>query len=586
VIELNNVEANTLTSGASLSKDGKTLTLVADTSWNGAYAVELLANQAETLSGNKVAEYQGFLNASDTTRAQVTGVTYVDKYSYDINFSEPVDTTGVLGFTYTDGTATPITTTSITPSADKKSVRVAFNTATLVNKEITVALPEITDFAGNKSVPTTAKVTISNADQTKPVISSVTTTGFDGTNTLFQIKLSEAVSGTTVSGITVNGTTVVAAVDATDKTLINASVAGQIKGSALVYVPANAVTDLNANGNAELGQFFTFTQDEVKPAVVAQAIERIAGVENLVLTFSEDITVTSPASVVFKYVDQYGMEQTTTTTPVVAAHNVVNGKTKQIKVPLTGLADNKAYKVTFAAGLVKDGSTNQSAELKDVAFTTSTVDTGVGTDNVATIGLTPATPGKVSVTFSKAVNVASAQNVANYEVEGATVKSAVVTANGTGGATVELTLNDDTVEATGYYNVTVKPITAFNSLDTANKLTTASVLLKENVRPVLSSSVLQNLTADALAVKLTFNDTSVADAAGLDFELYVNGAATGQTFTAGAVSSGVVTVSWTDPGTAVSDLTAATSVKLVALNSLDLADTAGNKVKVSEIIVK
>lgn len=205
------------------------------------------------------------------------------------------------------------------------------------------------------------------------------------------------------------------------------------------------------------------------------------------------------------------------------------------------------------------------------------------------IGTAPATPGKVTVTFSKPVNVASAQNAANYDVEGATVKSAEVKVNGAGGATVELTLNDETVETTGFYNVTVKPIQTFNSLDTANRETTASVNLKENVRAVLSSSVLQSLTADTLAVKLTFNDTTVADAAGLDFELYVDGKATGEKFTAGSFTNGIVTVSWDDAtsaATSVADLTTATSIKLVPVSTLDIADHTGNLVKVSDVVIK
>lgn len=586
VFEINNAEANGLTSSASLSADGKTLTLASTTSWNGTYSVELLANQAVALDGKKVSEYTGFFTASDSVRASVTGVTYVDQFTYDINFSEPVSSTGTIAYSYADGTSTPITVTSETPSTDGKSVRVVFNGATIANKQINIALPSITDYAGNISVPTNTNVTISNADQSKPVISSITTTGYNGTDTSFQIKLSEAVKGSTVSGITVNGAAVTATVDANDKTLINATVTGKVKGSLLVYVPAAAFTDLNNNANAEVGQFYTFTQDEVAPTLASQSIERIAGVEYLVLTFNENVnTVSSPASVDFKSVDQYGMTTTTTLTPAVVKHDVVDGKTKKVRLSLAGLADNKSYKVTFASGLVKDGYNNSSAQLTDVAFATSTVNTGVGTDNVATIGATPATPGKVTINFSKPVNVASAQNVANYGVEGATVASATVTSNNSSGATVELMLTDGTVETSGNYNVTVRPIAAFNSLDTANVTTTASVLLKENVRALLSSSVLSGFTADSFTLNLTFNDSTLADGVADDFELYVNGQATGETFTVGALTSGGVALTWTDSGS-VSDLTTATSVKLVALDTLDIADTNGNKAKVSEIVIK
>lgn len=590
VFKLNNAEANTLTSGASLSKDGKTLTLVSKTKWDGSFSVESIANQIKTLDNKNVAVYKSFFTVSDATRAEVTGVTYVDKFTYDIEFSEPVKSTGTLAFSYTDGTSTAISATG-TLSADKKSVRVAFNPATLLNKEISVTLPSMTDFAGNVSKPAVAKVTISDADKEKPAISSVKTTGFDGTKTSFQIKLSEAVKETTVDSITVNGAAVTASVDAKDKTVINATVAGKIKGDVLVYIAAGAITDLNGNKNAEVGQFFNFAQDEALPTVESQKVERIGGVEHLVLTFSEEISkVVAPASLAFTSVDQYGMPVTTTiNTPAVSMHNVVDGKTKQIKVSLAGLADSTAYKVTFAAGLVVDGYNNASAEIKDASFSTTTVNTGEGSNNTATIEAAPATPGKLTVSFSKPVNVESAQNVANYSVEDATVASAKVTTNGAAGAIVELTLADDTVEATGNYNVTVQPIKTFNSLDVANPVTTASVTLKENVRSVLSSKVLTNLTADALGIKLTFDDATVTNGAGLDFELYVNGVATGKKLNVADLSpsvAGSFQATWSDTNNSVTDLLTATSVKLVAVDTLDIKDATGNKVKASEIVIK
>lgn len=131
----------------------------------------------------------------------MTCVSYVNKITYDINFSEPVQSTGDLAYSYTDGTGTP-TVTSVTPSVDKKSVRVVFDSATAVNKEITVSLPSITDFASNIS---------------KPVVTCIKTTCYNGTVTSLQMKLSEAVKGNTVSGITVTGAAVTASVDANAK---------------------------------------------------------------------------------------------------------------------------------------------------------------------------------------------------------------------------------------------------------------------------------------------------------------------------------------------------------------------------------
>jgi len=244
---------------------------------------------------------------------------------------------------------------------------------------------------------------------------------------------------------------------------------------------------------------------------------------------------------------------------------------------------------TTSVLFVEDNFNNASAEIKDAELTTTTVATSAGTDNVASIQTTPATPGKVVVTFSKPVNVASAQDVSNYSVEEATVASAKVTSNNSSGATVELTLADDTVDATGKYNVTVQPITTFNVADTKNAVTTASVTLKENVRPTLTGKVLTNLAANALNVKLTFSDATITNGSELDFELFVDGKTTGEKINAATLATpvaGSLQVSWSDTDADVADLTAATSIKLVPVDSMDITDATGNTVKVSDIVIK
>ncbi|WP_264739742.1 S-layer protein [Cytobacillus firmus] len=589
VFKFNNVDGKDLK--ASLSKDGKVLTVVSASTWEGNLAVEVKADSIKGLDGKFASAFlKAFDLGEDTTRATVTGVNYVSKYVHEITFSEPLASEGAVTYSYADGSTTAIAASGVL-SGDGKTYTVTF-TSVLPNKEVNVNFAALEDGAGNKSVPTTAKITVSDADKTKPVVSSVTNTGYNGTATSFQIKLSEPVAANaTVTGITVAGVaTTTASVDAKDNTIINATVAGKISGSQLVHIAADTFIDLNGNGNAEVGQFYNFSIDTAAPTVVGQSVERVNGLEYLVLTFNEDIEIgAAPAAVAFKSVDKFGMEQTTTDgTPTIAKFNVVNGKSKQLSVALDALEDNTAYKVSFAEGLVKDGYNNVSAALNNVAFTTSTVNTGVGTSNVATIDATPATPGKITVTFTKPVNVASAQNVANYTVEGATVSKATVTANSSAGATVVLTLADNTVETSGYYNVTVGAITPFNSLDSANAAKTAASYLKENVRSVVKSKVLTSLTAETFGLNVTFDDATVASSAGTanDFELYVDGKATGVKLDVNA-ASGSATISYDDTvAGAVKDFTTATSIKLVALDTIDIKDTTGNVVNVSEIVIK
>lgn len=472
----------------------------------------------------------------------------------------------------------------------------------LSDKNVVISLPALTDAAGNVSKPLTATVIKSTADKVKPAISSVNVTGFDGTNTTFDIKLSEAIAESTVVGITVNGTAVTATRDANDKTVLHATVAAKVTGNALVYVPASAFTDLSGNTNAEVGTYYSFNIDATAPTFANATVERVSGKETLVLTFSENVNVDAAKNFTFSHTDAYGVTTTqsylATAANGVSLYKPVNGLSKQVAIDLTDvdlafLADNKNYKVALDAGFVKDLTNNASAKVENVAFSTTVRNVPAGQLS-ATIDTDPVTnesvkPGVVVVKFDKGVDAVSATSVSNYAVEDASVKEVKLITNSASGATVHVILNEGTVEATGNYNVTVKGIKPFSSADTANKETVASVELVENVKATLSSKVVSGLAEDTFTVKLTFNDATVANASSAtDYELYVNGKATGEELDV-AVAAGTVTLTWTDAADStidVASLLTATSVKLVALDTLDIEDANGNVVTAAEIVIK
>lgn len=579
---------------ASLSEDGKELTITAATSWEGTHSVEVLANKVVSTKNLNVPQYAVAFTFADTVRATITGVEYVNKYTYKVKFSEPVQSVGTVGATFADGTAVTLNTsaTGYGLSNDGKSFTVALDSATAANKEISVSFPAIKDFANNVSIPSSAKLTISDADQTKPAVSSVVATS----PTSLKIKFTESIDLLDASKITFNGTTTGVSVlaDANDDTVLNVTVPATTT-SGILALTAGAVEDLNKNQNAAFSQTVSFAYDKVAPTVVNTEVVRVSGVNNLKITMSEEVTKVG-TTLQLKYTDDYGVTQNVTiptgnidvdSTDGKVVYVVLHDGTNAVKEAIN-------YSVTIPAGYFQDGFTNPSVS-KSISFLNSTTST---TSKLALITTNPVVNGidangaYVEVRFAAAVNASSATNVANYAVEGATVTNAVLTynnptsRNGDGAnAVVRAYFKDNTVLATGNYNVTVNGIIGYNSSVTQMASTTNNIQIQENVRPTVKSAAVKSFSGANTVVSLTFSEAIASDTVpNGDFDLYVDGVkVSSATVTNGALGT---TIDFTIGANLSADLGSGKSVKLVATSAIDLKDAAGNLAEVTEVIVK
>ncbi|MEK4228389.1 S-layer homology domain-containing protein [Solibacillus sp. FSL H8-0538] len=577
---------------AELSKDGKTLTLTpaAETAFaEGVYKFEIAANTVETEAGEQLKAFQeSFRVAKDTTRPEITGVTATSKYVYEVKFSEPVTDASAKAFTASYKN-TEVETTLTAPvgnlSKDGKTLTLTFAPTTEVNEEINILFSGLTDFAGNKAVPTTKSVTISDADKTKPEVTSITATSA----TTMEIKVSEKVANLDASKITFKGAAVVKAeVSDKDATIIVVEVASTITTGTL-EIAKNAFEDLSGNTNAAKSQTVYFNADKTAPTLTSSTVKKVNNNNVLVLKFSEKVTENVTSDLTLKYVDEYGVTQSV----VVPAANLsvdADDATK-VNVELTK-ADASAvkvdvnYTIEFAAASFTDLFTNDSAK-----FSVSFKNTGaaISTNKLEVVSVTPATVGQrttegsafVDVVFNNAVDLATAKNAANYTVEGATVTSVELTANNPAAstATVRVFITNETVELTGTYNVTVSNVKGYSSDVTVMDVATEGVTIAENVTAVVKKAVIKNATD----VELTFSE-AVSSVDGTDFEFFVDGKKVTATITASA-SSEVVTVSVTDKD--IYELIAdGKKVELRAASTINIADAAGNVTSFKAIEVK
>ncbi|WP_432775398.1 hypothetical protein AAFJ72_19665 [Brevibacillus gelatini] len=605
VVKVDSASADSLK--ASLSKDGKKLTIVAAANWEGAHSIEFVAGKVQTADGKAYLDaFVDAFNYTDDVRASISGVDFESKFVYTVNFSEPVQSVGTVSAKLADGTAVTLDTgaTGYGLATDGKSFKVFFANTTPVNQEISVSFPALTDYANNVSIPLTAKITIDGTDNVKPVVTSATAVS----QTKVQVKFSEPITVVDPTKVKFNGNALSAAtveVNAKDKTVLDITVPTTTTSGALL-IEAGAVEDLSGNANNAYSQAINFAFDKEAPVVSSTEVFKDSGLNKLRVTFSEDVTKVGTTGFTLKYTDEYGVTKTVT---VPDGKIAVDTTKKNIVVVdlhdgTNAVKENVTYTVDIPKGYFQDTFGNDS-ELKTVTFVNSATAATtklaliaanpiVAADTIGS-GATRLTDGAfVDVQFADAVDVTTATNASNYTVEGAEVAKAelvyndptTATANGAK-AVVRVYIKDDTVEESGNYNVTVKGVKGYYGNVTEIKSTTKNVQIAENVRPTVISASFKAFddVTPSTTVTLTFSESIASDAvADGDFELYVDG----KKVSTATVTNGPLgtSVDFTIDVDLSAEVAAGKVVKLVATSDFDLADDSDNKANVKEVTVK
>ena len=591
---LDGVASGALT--GTLSADGKTLTVTAANALSKRYDVVVDALKAtDGTSFVKYAQMSTF--AADKTAPTIVSTTKISATTFKVTFSEPMNSLGTVSYKLANGTATADVTNDF-GGGPKTEVVFTLGNTIVVGDTVTATLIGASDKAGNLLSPNPATTTFtkSGKDGVIPTVSSITQTGAKAYTVKFSEELSVAPATINITG----NATVSITKDTVDATKYNVVVTNALDGATTINIAT--FTDLSGEVGPAQTKVAIFTKDAVAPKLVSSAVttDTTDGKQYLELTFDKDLALTAAeidALTTGSYVKDYVTTSITGLTDATLAFTS-SSNLKVVRAPLATLLTGKdVQNAVYTLALDINGVTSTAGvavvDPTNVTFTRGLDGTGTGTVLAAPTVAQGADNNKVNVTFTGAVDGASATNVGNYLIGGAVVESVTLQplAAGTQIAILNLAANSNTF--TGVRNVSVSNVKALGSDVTMEPYST-TLSLKENVVPTITKAELA--TTDTIT--LTFSEPIMAVGAGAiteaDFEVYVDGVA--RTIKAGSIlatATGATTVTVTmDAAFNATDLGKVITIKPSAVADIHDASATGagptdlgNKLSTSTITV-
>ncbi|GGB42839.1 hypothetical protein [Fictibacillus barbaricus] len=569
-------QANASVTGASLSADGKTLTLTTDVPVSKRY--DVVVDGLKTTTGKDVAKYNQVVNfVADATAPTILGTERISASQVKVKFSEPMKAFAPT-FQYADGSTVTGVTGSVAAGADE--VIFSMDSNVTVNKGLIATFIGAQDQAGNLLTPNPATVSFvkGSADGVAPTVSSITQTGAK----TFAVKFSEELLAKPVveiGGVAVVATDVVQ--DSTDKTTYNVTAPAVLDGATTVAV--KTFSDLSGQSGTDMSKVVTFVKETAAPKVLSGTVvvDDTNKKEYLEITLDKDVVLSTPTvdatsgSFVKDYVTT-SLADTDITAKTVAYKSATNKKVLRVELA-SFLTGHDVKGATYKLNLAFAGVASASGVAADTAQVTFTRGEDGLPASTAVASVTQVLPGvdnnKVEVTFDMAVDGASAINPANYKIDGAIVESVTLKpASGTPTTQVAvLNLKAGSNGFTGTRNINISGVKALGSSKVMNPFFTNSVILKENIAPTVTSA---KLTATN-ELTLTFSE-AVTDTTGVDFEVLIGGLSQGtvETVDAGVGAVGKTSVKVTIATIDATELSKGISLK--GLSTLDIADAAGN----------
>jgi len=579
------------TIAASLSDDGKTLNLTAGNFFNGQYAVVVTTGVQDT-EGNAIEAYSTILNVDDNTRPTISTPVYSANGKAKFEFSEPIDATAASiasAMTITkveDGSAVTVAAGQINLASDNKSFvldMTATTPAFVANKEYTVAIVGLKDFAGNLITPNPVQYTLVNTtvDDVAPTVTGIVVKS----TTQFTIQFSEELAAAptvTLGGTDVTTTTPAGAVvvDPNEPTKYNVTLGAAASGIQTVGVAAG-YADNSGNTGAAWSKLVEFKADTTGPTYVSHEVKTLSdGKLYLIVKFDEELAGLGTAinTLSGSYVDQdsithTGINVAAANASLYDADNNPATPTDSIKVDLSGLNSGN-YTMTVNTGAAADAATNDSVA-KEITFTVGTLaDTTkpvvFDADSDPTNGYSgiviQGAEDTVTVQFNENVTAATALNVNNYTVEGQVVFEDAIFVGDR--QHVTLTLKPNVITVGGDRNFTIANVA--NDAGLVMDTLTTTQTFQENVKPTITKAQLITATTIDVTFSENMNAATITDAD--DFEVYVDG--TKATVSGVTGTTNVYTITFGTPS--VTDLTKPVTIKVVEGNDITDATTPGN----------
>ncbi len=503
---------------ASLSTDGKILTITSQNMLDGEYGINV-SSKIKTTGGVAIEEYYKQANFVDTMGPTIKSVVLDDSgLIASILFSEAVDVTNLKvsnATLLTSGNADPTTISKLNNrlnyvlSTDKKSLTINLSgiASTDYGKPFLVTFSGIKDLAGNTPPSFTLSATIvtdtSPKPQARPFMAVRTSY-----NTL-TITFDRAIKQPGFVMIN-NGNMILGVVDSTDNKKVNytfsdaeaAALTGILPVSVINWSGYNvAPTDTLANQPYKFPGI-NFTADRTSPVLLNYNFDPETNI--LTLAYNETVTLTSASGI-------FSSTLRTATDEIFSGTNITYTKlestdNKVIKLLMGNMTLLGSYTFSIDYAFVADNFRNYSLRVDNITLS-NTGGTAAELPGPYLISQSTTNLSQIYVEFANMLDVASATNIANYNIPGVTILSAAITKNNkTNGATVVLTVADGSIDITLERPMTIKGVKGYNgSYSEMETFPTQMIELKDNKKPTL----LGNPEYDKQAlnvIKLNFNE--------------------------------------------------------------------------------
>ncbi len=505
----------------SLSTDGKTLTITSSGTFEGEYYI-VCSKDILTTAGVAIKEFNKKLTFIDNYPPMYLRTAVDDTgFKASIIFSEPMDFSGlsVTRPTVKDGSTTMSSTTSniignrlnYVASEDKKSLVIDLvNIAsTDYGKGFSVVMSGLKDMAGNYMAGNSVAgnytiyvdVFTDNSKKSQAFPITITRTGYNTITATFTRSISYA-------GLIQikNGSMIPGVIDANDNKKVNytltetdANLTGYNQVKVMMWNSYNVIeTDTSAQTGREM--MIDFSIDRSNP--VLTSFDYDISTATLTLTYNKEVTLANTTGT-------FTTRLTTITNEIIPGSNVTftyipyTTDKKVIKLKLTNISTLGSYSINLPNAFVNDSFRNPSLT-RDIVVNNST---GTSNELPAPISIqqNSSNLNQIIIEFANRLDDASARNAANYSIPGVNIISADLNKNtNNGGATVILTLAENSIDVTVERPVKINGVMGYNNSFTPLVDFSQMVLLKDTKKPRLASLIFDTVTKNS--IKLNFDE--------------------------------------------------------------------------------
>ncbi len=482
---------------ASLSTDGKILTITSQNMFDGEYGISITSN-VKTTGGVAIEAYSKKLSFVDTIGPTIKSVILDDSgLIATIMFSEAVDFTNLKvsnATLLTGSNADPSTISKLNnrlnyvASTDKKSLTINLSSIVAADhgKPFLVTFSGIKDLAGN--MPPTYTLTATIITDTSPRPQARPFRAVRTSYNTLTVTFDRAIRQPGYVMIN-NGGMHPGVVDTADNKMVHytfsdaeAALSGIQPVSVINWSGYNvAATDTFAN---EPYRFpgIDFTADKTSPVLINYSYDPETSI--MTLTYNESVTLTTPNGIFSSYLQ-------TVTDEIFSGTNITYTKlestdSRVIKLLIGNMTLIGTYTFSIDYGFVVDNFRNYNLRTDNITLSNTG---GSATELPGPYLIMQSTTNlsQIHIEFANMLDVASATNIANYNIPGVTIVSAVLTKNNkASGATVVLTVADGSIGVTLERPITIKGVKGYNgSYSEMETFPAQMVELKDNKKPNL-----------------------------------------------------------------------------------------------------